>query len=126
MVWLGEGTEKNSELFDFLGPLANQYEVEDPKPTRPFPPHGMARKLREVVDGPSWVLTSLSELARRSYWRRIWIVQEIALPRRHRIFAGNSSLQKNALVLLYILAVSADTTWRRILRESPMGRVLEV
>ena len=102
IIWLGQEAKNSTVLFNILNGHIGKYGNEDPRSSAPWPPRGIIKGLTEAVsDTTAWV--AVVALARRSYWSRVWILQEIALAKKHRIFAGDCHLRNGTIVFLHTL-----------------------
>ena len=74
-AWLGQAANDSDWLLRFLEHIRSSADVE--------------HVLREHS---SRFLTALERFAQRTYWRRIWIVQELVLARNVKLICGSSTL----------------------------------
>ena len=57
----------------------------------------LSASLRDAGYEKIWA--AFISLAQRSYWTRVWVIQELRLANRTRVFAGNSHLTDGGLIL---------------------------
>jgi hypothetical protein len=100
IVWLGEGSRFTPLGFNLIPRLPNAHRLRiDREDDRPL--HYLSAADRDSYDLPShlsqdWLgLVCIFDLP---YFKRIWIVQEVAASRRVEIFCGNDSCSWDELV----------------------------
>jgi hypothetical protein len=105
LVWLGEEADSSTELFEFLNSWLRMTDVTEwPADRSPYGPEAEEVFLAVSKDADlSTFWGAVEQLSKRSYWTRVWVVQEITLPKHHRIFAGRCHVEHGALRLLYVL-----------------------
>jgi hypothetical protein len=86
VVWLGEGDEESDLVYDFINAVAGFLEVGQEASLK----FNLAQQLKS--HGIE-VWNSLNLLMHRSYWSRLWIVQEIAMGNVNRLCCAVSGRQ---------------------------------
>ncbi|KAJ6282319.1 ankyrin repeat-containing domain protein, partial [Bipolaris maydis] len=79
IIWLGTGSEDSDNLMEFLGTLSSNTEVHS---TSQLVPHNLQDRYRE----------SMRKLLERPWFRRVWIIQEVAKARRAIVACGWKSV----------------------------------
>jgi hypothetical protein len=77
-VWLGESYHNSSIAFEFASKVAK------------FSGQDLSKEI--LVPGNLKALKALVSLFKRSYWSRVWIVQEIARAKSITVYCGSASL----------------------------------
>lgn len=86
-AWIGEEAEDSRVAVEFI---------------QGFHPHPMPSKasIPQAEEKPSAeICSALTGLLERPYWRRVWIIQEIALSRSTMVHCGNLTFQWKSLAL---------------------------
>jgi len=90
-VWLGPSRDGSRELMAFLKELETEH--------RPVCAHN--KKIPELDDDDLDVYRNeLDAFMRRGYWRRVWIIQEIAMGTEVFVFCGPDKVSWKAIELL--------------------------
>ena len=82
LIWLGPAADNSDWLIGFLNDVDGERYSEMSRVAV------VAEKLKERA----LFVTAMPSLCRRSYWQRIWIIQEITLAKRRTIFCGSKCL----------------------------------
>lgn len=91
LIWLGEESLTDADAFGILR------EFEDESIALP----GLSDfNNRMSGHGGDTMTLSIAALLQRQWFRRVWIVQEVALARRARMFCGSQTVKWNAMVRL--------------------------
>lgn len=86
LVWLGPEANDSGNALDFMNALTGCFEVGKEEQLKVT----LAEQLK--LRGPS-VWNSISALMYRSYWPRLWVVQEIAMGSHHTpVLVGNRTV----------------------------------
>jgi hypothetical protein len=91
-VWFGEERPTTTLAIKFL---AEHITVD---PARGSIKHDLDTTRNDPKCAPAWDAIG-QDLLKRPWWRRIWVIQEIALARRATIFCGRSAFPWNMLVV---------------------------
>jgi len=117
-VWLGPEADRSNKAIDLIEVLSRFYGersigTDDAKPENAemvkwgFPSHF----------GIEDELVALEDLFSRDYWYRVWVVQEIAVSRRVKLFCGERSLDwGQVLTAAYLL--DAHVEIKQMIRDS--------
>jgi hypothetical protein len=119
-VWLGESYDNSSIAFEFVSKVAK------------FSGQDLSKEI--LVPGNLKALKALVSLFKRSYWSRVWIVQEIATARSITVYCGSDSLPFNDLYTLphklfndcivpLSAALNSDTDAQTLWRGGPVNLI---
>ncbi|KAG7288367.1 hypothetical protein NEMBOFW57_007898 [Staphylotrichum longicolle] len=104
--WLGEATSESAMGIEVLSYLAGHHPFDDTAPWNCMP-------AQDIVHG-------LQDILRRTYFERIWIVQEATLGRRVKMRVGDMALEwdndvdtRRFLARIKLLEVSPEWQWNR-------------
>jgi hypothetical protein len=87
IVWLGEAADKSEEAIDFISSVT-LFTVEEEKALNQWG--------REINNSLPW--RSLLSFFSRNYWRRLWIIQELALNHNMTLFlCGGRQLSRSMI-----------------------------
>lgn len=86
IVWLGEADNRSSKLFEYAKKMRRGEETSSTTLGRILTP-------RQLQD-------SLQKLLQRPWFRRVWVIPEVALARRIKVACGNDSISWDLLVRL--------------------------
>ncbi|KAF2107991.1 heterokaryon incompatibility protein-domain-containing protein, partial [Lophiotrema nucula] len=90
LVWLGKGNEETDAAVRYLEDVATKARAKSLRTLTLDVP--LDRKIIKVMDHDNAVLEQLTSLFERTWFKRVWPVQEIALSRRCRLLSGGSSI----------------------------------
>jgi len=87
VVWLGEHDESSKLVCDFFEAVAESYKSRRASPQTSDGPLQIVRRWREFDD-------ALAQFFNRSWFTRMWPIQEVTLPRRGRtqLVCGNTEM----------------------------------
>jgi hypothetical protein len=117
MIWLGRQTKYDANLLGTFNLLLDEAPGEDSCALQ-FWPSKMAHVRKTFVSRNA--LAGLYSCTERSCWKRIWIIQEVALAKRHRVFAGDHHVRYGGVPLLHSMSLRIDF----YIRPSSMASVL--
>lgn len=89
LVWLGEARDNSDLVMTERGIIDNFHAID-------------AEMWKAVMKGPRW--NAFCQILERPWWRRTWIIQELAFARSVRVFCGEHSLEWNTIgtnIILY-------------------------
>ncbi|KAL8958265.1 MAG: hypothetical protein Q9193_004644 [Seirophora villosa] len=127
LVWLGLGDERTAHVFDLLGILsskAEEYGVEaalvDTKEQRWEINRGDEKQALLLENLPSdYDFTGMDEFYSSPWFRRLWVVQEIALARDIQVHCGTQEISWKRLVTATIIRYRAA---RRLISQGWLPR----
>ena len=104
VIWLGEEADDSSGWVDSISALREQFPEDDTADQTPFSANNMAQLLNRLAAGlvigqnpsqqlmlsPRW--NPLVALFRRPWFRRKWVIQEVALSKNAFVTCGNESV----------------------------------
>jgi hypothetical protein len=105
-VWLGGDCDGSEKILHFLNGI---------DPDRPLS-ESVTNLMHHMTDKPT--LEEFGALLRRPYWKRVWIVQEVAEATRVRILCGNISVPWDSMRRVVENLVDSWTQGRT---ETPVG-----
>jgi hypothetical protein len=121
IVWLGEEKEEGSDCtgaIDFLHTLASLQVA--------FSGDDLA--MRRSLDDPEFVTNcaAVSSLLHRSWWTRVWTLQEFVLPKEAKLYCGSRSITrgkfKSAIYSIFLCStISNDFEHELVPREAFTG-----
>ncbi|KAH7081307.1 heterokaryon incompatibility protein-domain-containing protein [Paraphoma chrysanthemicola] len=112
IIWLGPEEDQSSMAIDYLATLGRRETAYKKKLIRK-----MAYKCA--------ALSALSALSMRSYWRRVWVQQEIYLARRFTVCCGNRSIgDYDFITAITWLGGETDMHWRNV-NQSPCYPIMK-
>lgn len=134
VVWLGEGTEETDMLMGVMG-LLEDHPLGMDSPTRGRTPGKVLRSIYRRFLGDSSAAVenydeicgnlarTLSQLLGRPWFRRIWVIQEVACARSVVFMCGGHHISTRTFFdLAYLLGVLAKNQARAILDVLPGWR----
>lgn len=110
IVWLGDGTDKTNFTMDTMMRL-QEYRLEYGGDWRGLAEHWIRYQQLLIENFEEKVLTGMDELLQRSWFRRIWILQEIANARVATVHCGKFSVSARIFArfpVLLSLLVGSD------------------
>lgn len=90
VVWLGEGTEDGDKACDCISGISQVESLESLKSFLSYQ--------QELYGNLKW--KPLMDLLRKPYWKRVWIIQELAMNHHHTLFiCGDTAFFRQELEL---------------------------
>jgi hypothetical protein len=110
VVWLGDGGDGSSKILSLaLDPWDGHDDRDLFKTADRDDSWGISSdilRFRERVGNLADVRRSITALLERPYWKRVWIIQEVAKGRQLRVFCGRDSVPYDRL--LHFLGVAGQ------------------
>ncbi|MCJ1253757.1 hypothetical protein MMC24_001570 [Lignoscripta atroalba] len=113
--WLGEATAEDSDALDSIPGLVERLSSgTGPIDAPEFVPLGLP-------DTTSPIWPAIGRLYHRPYWRRLWILQEMVLPRHLEFWCGIKTISSDVIV-----ALAAGMVERSLIRFALGDEIIEV
>ncbi|KAF4635771.1 hypothetical protein G7Y89_g2325 [Cudoniella acicularis] len=104
IIWLGEATNDSNQGMDFLKEILMLGSYREPSEER-YSDQNMADDFRTTLDRPdsNSCILALAGILARSWWDRVWMLQEIVLAHSATVYCGSKSHTWDSFEMLSII-----------------------
>ncbi|MCJ1474159.1 hypothetical protein MMC13_002817 [Lambiella insularis] len=88
LIWLGDGPVDVEKAFEFIKRFENGLEMYEPE---------VIQSMHRIGSGTSTLWRALSLVLNKPWFTRLWIIQEVVMAVKARVFCGNQTSSWSAL-----------------------------
>jgi hypothetical protein len=99
IVWLGPESNKSDLAWDFMSIFTRKAREHE----------WVRRSIRERVFSSEW--KAVDHLLRRSWWRRVWIIQEMVAANEILFMCGQRTIQSEVVLLFFAALIALHATY---------------